>query len=299
MEVKDQSLEVRSSQISDLQFLPKNVLTIAGLTFLEARRRRLLWTVALLGLAFLVLFAIGFFIIHREMSREAGNNLGDLFEATDFFLLAGLYVVNFLMIMLAVLTSVDTIAGEISSGTIHTIVTKPLRRWEVVVGKWLGFAAMLIAFTVIMSAGTIVIIWAITGYAPNNPVQGITLMVVEGLVLLTLSILGGTRLSTLTNGVVVFMLYGLAFIAGWIEQIGAVLHNESAVNIGIIASLIMPSEAMWKRAAYLMEPPFLRSIGVHPFAAVSAPSPAMVVYTLLYIGVALAAALYCFQHRDL
>lgn len=274
-----------------------SILTIARLTFLEAQRRRLLWTVALLGLAFLILFAVGFFFIHREMSRA--STMGNLFEATDFFLLAGLYVVNFLMIMLAVLTSVDTIAGEISSGTIHTIVTKPLRRWEVVMGKWIGFAAMLIVFTLVMSAGTMAIVWAIAGYVPQNPVQGVSLMVVEGLVLLTLSILGGTRLSTLTNGVVVFMLYGLAFIAGWIEQIGAVVQNEAAVNVGIIASLIMPSEAMWKRAAYLMEPPFLRSVGVHPFAAVSAPSPAMVVYTLLYIGVALAGALYLFERRDL
>lgn len=274
-----------------------SILTIARLTFLEAQRRRLLWTVALLGLAFLILFAVGFFFIHREMSRA--STMGNLFEATDFFLLAGLYVVNFLMIMLAVLTSVDTIAGEISSGTIHTIVTKPLRRWEVVMGKWIGFAAMLIVFTLVMSAGTMAIVWAIAGYVPQNPVQGVSLMVVEGLVLLTLSILGGTRLSTLTNGVVVFMLYGLAFIAGWIEQIGAVVQNEAAVNVGIIASLIMPSEAMWKRAAYLMEPPFLRNIGVHPFAAVSAPSPAMVVYTLLYIGVALAGALYLFERRDL
>lgn len=274
-----------------------SILTIARLTFLEAQRRRLLWTVALLGLAFLILFAVGFFFIHREMSRA--STMGNLFEATDFFLLAGLYVVNFLMIMLAVLTSVDTIAGEISSGTIHTIVTKPLRRWEVVMGKWIGFAAMLIVFTLVMSAGTMAIVWAIAGYVPQNPVQGVSLMVVEGLVLLTLSILGGTRLSTLTNGVVVFMLYGLAFIAGWIEQIGAVMQNEAAVNVGIVASLIMPSEAMWKRAAYLMEPPFLRNIGVHPFAAVSAPSPAMVVYTLLYIGVALAGALYLFERRDL
>lgn len=281
----------------EIRDLGLGMLTIARLTFLEAQRRRLLWTVALLGLVFLILFAVGFFFIHREISRA--STMGNLFEATDFFLLAGLYVVNFLMIMLAVLTSVDTIAGEISSGTIHTIVTKPLRRWEVVLGKWIGFAAMLIVFTLVMSAGTMAIVRVIAGYVPQNPVQGVSLMVVEGLVLLTLSILGGTRLSTLTNGVVVFMLYGLAFIAGWIEQIGAVMQNEAAVNVGIVASLIMPSEAMWKRAAYLMEPPFLRSVGVHPFAAVSAPSPVMVVYTLLYIGVALAGALYLFERRDL
>jgi hypothetical protein len=94
----------------------------------------------------------------------------------------------------------------------------------------------------------------------------------EGLVVLTLSILGGTRLSTLTNAVVIFMLYGLAFIAGWIEQIGSFLRSEAAVNIGIIISLLIPSEAMWKRAAYLMQPSFLRELGLQ--AAPSAqPQP--------------------------
>jgi ABC-type transport system involved in multi-copper enzyme maturation permease subunit len=203
--------------------------------------------------------------------------------------------------MLAVLTSVDTIAGEIASGTIQTIVTKPLRRWQVVVGKWLGLALMLSVFTVVMCAALLLIVKLDAGYMPNNPVTAIGLIVLEGLVVLTLSILGGTRLSTLTNGVVVFMLYGLAFIAGWIEQIGSVLRSDAAVNVGIVVSLIMPSESMWKRAAYLMQPPFLRELGFSatPFGAASAPSEAMVVYTALYVVIALAVAVRWFGRRDL
>jgi ABC-type transport system involved in multi-copper enzyme maturation permease subunit len=211
------------------------------------------------------------------------------------------YAINFLVVMLAVLTSVDTIAGEIASGTIQTIVTKPLRRWQVVVGKWLGLALMLSVFTVIMCAALMLIVKLDAGYAPNNPISAIGLIVLEGLVVLTLSILGGTRLSTLTNGVVIFMLYGLAFIAGWIEQIGSVLRSDAAVNVGIVISLIIPSEAMWKRAAYLMQPPFLRELGFDatPFGAASAPSEAMVAYAVLYTGVALAVAVRWFNRRDL
>ncbi len=278
-----------------------STLTIARLTFQEARQRWLLWAVALLGLAFLGLFGIGFYFMYRDLSRHMSGNVARFLEPTNFFLMAGLYGVNFLVVMLAVLTSVDTIAGEIASGTIHTIVTKPLRRWEVVLGKWLGLAAMLSVFTVAMSVGIIAIVWVIARYLPPNPTSGVALMIVEGLVVLTLSILGGTRLSTLTNGVVVFMLYGLAFIAGWTEQIGAFIRNETAVNIGIVVSLLMPSEAMWKRAAYLMQPPFLRELGLSatPFGAASAPSNIMVIYTFVYIAAALAVALRLFQQRDL
>jgi Cu-processing system permease protein len=273
-------------------------LTIARLSFQEARQRWLLWAITLMGVAFIALFAIGFYFIHRDMTREASDERF-LFEASNFLLMAGLYVVNFLMVMLAVLISVDTIAGEVASGTIHTIVTKPLRRWEVVLGKWLGLAVMLSVFTITMSAALMAIVWFIARYWPPYPAQGTALMVLGGLVVLTLSILGGTRLSTLANGVVVFMLYGLAFIAGWIEQIGAFVYNETAVDIGIIVSLLMPSEAMWRRAAYLMQPSLVRDLGVTPFSSSSAPSQAMVLYTVGYIVVTLLAALRLFQQRDL
>jgi len=269
---------------------------IARLTFLEAWRRKLLWVVVLMGLAFCCLFGIGFYFVHRDLGR--GGRSADP-EVINVLLIIGLYVVNILTVILAVLTSADTIAGEIASGTIHTIVTKPLRRWEIVLGKWLGLGTMLTAFVVLMGAGLMAIVWFIGHYLPPNPLQGMAMMVVEGMVVLTLSILGGTRLPTLTNGVVVFMLYGLAFIAGWIEQIGAFTHNATAVNIGIVVSLLMPSETMWKRAAYLMQPPFLRQLGMSPFGTASAPSPAMVAYAIVYIAAALLAALRLFQARDL
>lgn len=277
-----------------------DALAIARLTVLEARHRRLLHAVVLMGLAFLTIFGIGFYFVHRDIVRTTrGDPITDLLQPFNVFLLLGLYVVNFLIVMLAVLTSVDTVAGEIDSGRIQTIVTKPLRRWEVVLGKWLGLSGLLVIFVVAMSTGLMAIVWRIASYWPPNPLPGMALMIVEGLILLTLSILGGTRLSTLTNGVVVFMLYGLAFIGGWIEQVGALARNEAAVNVGIVVSLLMPSEAMWKRAAYLMQPPFLREVGITPFAAASAPSNAMVVYALMYIGVGLLVAVYSFQRRDL
>ncbi|MDQ1301208.1 MAG: type transport system permease protein, partial [Chloroflexota bacterium] len=190
---------------------------------------------------------------------------------------------------------------EIASGAIQTIVTKPLRRWHVVAGKWLGLALMLTAFTVVMCAALMGIVKLEADYTARNPVQAIGLIVLEGLIVLTLSILGGTRLSTLTNGVVVFMLYGLAFIAGWIEQIGSMMRSEAAVNIGIAVSLLMPSEAMWKRAAYLLQPPFLRELGLDatPFGAATAPSEAMVGYAILYTALALFLAVKQFSGRDL
>lgn len=274
-------------------------LRIALFTILEARRRRLLWIVVGLGLLFLALFATGFHFVHRDFSQRMRIGTQDFFQASNMLLLVGLYVVNFLLVMLAVLTSADTIAGEISSGTMQTIVTKPLRRWEVVVGKWLGLAIMLCLFGLAMSLGLMAIVRVIADYAPPDPARGVGLMLLGSLVVLSISIAGGTRLSTIANGVVAFMLYGLAFVAGWIEQIGAFAENEAAVNVGIVTSLFMPAEAMWKRAAYLMQPPFLREFGISPFGTASAPSQAMVLYAICYIAISLTLATRWFGTRDL
>jgi ABC-type transport system involved in multi-copper enzyme maturation permease subunit len=200
---------------------------------------------------------------------------------------------------LTVLASVDAIAGEIASGTIQTTVTKPLRRWKIVIGKWLGLASMLAIFVAAMSAAMVGIVWGISGYVGPHLIEGTALMILEGLVVLSLATLGGTRLTTLANGVVVFMLYALAFISGWIEQIGALMRNATLTNIGIFVSLLVPSEALWRRAAYLMQPESIRKLGFGPFATATAPSGAMVVYASLYAVVLVLFAIRAFQRRDL
>ena len=110
---------------------------------------------------------------------------------------------------------------------------------------------------------------------------------------------GGAILSTLANGVLVFGLYGIAFVGGWIEQIGSFLQNQTAVNIGILSSLIIPSEALWKRAAYEMQSPLGQALGVTPFSAVSVPSSMMIAYAVVYSAAALFLAVRLFAHRDL
>ena len=84
---------------------------------------------------------------------------------------------------------------------------------------------------------------------------GLALLLLEGTVLLTLALAGGTRLSTLANGVTVFGLYGLAFVGGWMEQIGTIASNATARYIGIAASLLVPSESLWQLASHHMQPP--------------------------------------------
>lgn len=271
-----------------------SVLTVAQLTFLEARRRKLFWIILAVGLLSLFLFALGFYFIERGL-RTSMDVVQSAVRST--LLLVGLYGVNTLSVTLGVLISVDTISGEIASGTIQTIATKPLRRWEIVAGKWLGLATMLAAFVLGMAGGMIVSVWAISGYLPGRPLEGIGLIILEGWVFLSLSLLGGTYLPPLGNGVVVLMLYGLDFVAGWIGQIGELLSNRTTMIIGTVVRFLVPGEAMWQRAAHVMEPAPL--VGLTPFTIGGDPGVGMVVYTLLYLVAVLGITVYLFGRRDL
>ena len=276
---------------------------IAWLTLREARRRRLLLVGLLLGLAFLLLYGLGFYFLHRDLLRASqaarGPGLLAAREMSTTFTMMGLYAVNFLVVMVTVLSSVDTISGEIASHSIQSIVTKPIARWQVLLGKWLGYALMIGATVLLLAGGVLVISFLISGFVANNLIPGLILMMMVGWVLLTLTLLGGTLFSTLTNGVVVFMLFILAFMGGWTEQVGAAIRNDTALNIGIVSSLLMPTEALWRRAAALMQPSSLTGPFNSPFVSISVPSPAMVIYAVIYAAAALCAAVWVFRQRDL
>lgn len=277
------------------------LFVITELTIREAQRRKILWVALLMGLAFIALFATGMHYIVREMETyglDLSNDLDML--PINALVMAGLYVTNFLVVIMSVLISVAAISSEIESRLIDTIVVKPMRRWEIVVGKWLGFAVMSVLYNWLIAGGILMVAWLRVGFTYDTPFRGLALMSLNPLIVMTLTIAGGTRFSTLANGVLAFMLYGLAFIGGWVETIGSVMRNDAAVNIGIIASLLMPIEAVWRKVAVIFQPMQANDLNfAGPFAVTSEPSDAMMVYAVVYIIALLAISVWSFGRRDL
>jgi Cu-processing system permease protein len=76
---------------------------------------------------------------------------------------------------------------------------------------------MLAVYVGAMFAGTLAGYW-IVGVTLQNPLRGGPLVCLECLLVLTATFLVGTWFSTLTNGVIVLGLNGLAFLGGWLEQ---------------------------------------------------------------------------------
>ncbi len=278
------------------------ILVIAKLTFREAARRKIALTAALLGLAFLLLYNLAFYFV-RTQQGFSGLPQAELAqrEAFNLLLMAGLYAANFMSGVMSALVAADSLAGEINSGAIHTVVSKPVRRAEVVIGKWLGFAGLMGLYLLLLAGGLIASVGIQAGLFPSNVLLGLALMYLTSLLVVSVTLAFSARLSTLATGAAVFGMYGLAFLGGWVEQIGAVLKSQTAVDIGIVASLLMPSESLWRRASFEMTSPILRSLGnFNPFGGGEAvPSMLMVAYAALFALGAVWVAIRTFSARDL
>jgi Cu-processing system permease protein len=282
----------------------KKIWIIARMTFRENVRKRIVLTGLALGLIFLTVFTIGFRMVYINGLNgvDRPNEMLSrmiVTEATNMLLLAGLYAVTFLSAAMGALLGADTLSGEINSGTIQTIVTKPVRRSDVVLGKWLGFAILLGLYSLLMSGGTVLSIWTQSGYVPPNVLKGLSLIYLESVLIMTLSLFCSSFMSGLATGGVVFGLYGLAFIGGWVEQIGVAIQNQTVVQVGIITSLIIPSESLWRRASFEMQSPVSAALGFSPFSSTSVPSPLMLGYAVFYLIIVLMFTISTFQRRDL
>jgi ABC-type transport system involved in multi-copper enzyme maturation permease subunit len=274
-------------------------LTIVHLTLHEAARRRILFAALLGALAFLVLFAIGFHFVARDVARHGPISAVQKRLILNFFTLAGLFATNFLSVLSAVLLPIDTLSGEISSGVMQTLASKPVRRSEILLGKWFAYWLVCAGYLLLVAGGVLAVARFAGHFLPPNPVQGVALMLLETTCFVTLSIAGGTRLSTVTNGVLAFALFGLAFIGSSIEQIAAMTNNLAARNVGAVTSLLVPTDAMWQLAAHVMQPPLLSELHATPFSTASVPSVAMVWWAAGWALGVLLLALRGFARRPL
>ena len=174
--------------------------------------------------------------------------------AATVLTVAGLYVVNFLVTAVAILLPIDSLSGEISSGVIQTLASKPVDRAAIVVGKWLAYLGMTAAYLALMGGGVVLSMRLFADYQAPAVLAPMGLMLLGAAVMLSITIAGGVRFSTITNGIVAFGFYGIAFIAGWMEQILSLFGNSTARHVGTVVSLLSPADAMWRRAAYELQP---------------------------------------------
>ncbi len=280
------------------------VLTIARYTLHEAARKRLLLAVIALTVLFLAVYGAGSHYLADQVRVGAPRGAPSLTFIAALMAVMAFYIVSFLVSLLAVFVSVGSVASEIETGTILALAARPIRRWQIVAGKWLALAALIGVYIVAVGVGVLVLTQQSTGYEPPSPVPALVLIFLEALVLLSLSMLGSTFLSTLTNGALAFMLYGVAWVGGLVEAIGSIFGNHAMMNAGIIASLLIPSDALWKGASFHLQPVAMilaqnLTPAANPFTSATPIAPSMLIYSVAYVAASLLLAMRVFSTRDL
>jgi ABC-type transport system involved in multi-copper enzyme maturation permease subunit len=282
-----------------------HALTIARFTIHEAVSRRLILSAAVLSLLFLGLYVLGFSFVFTNAPPFARGNAtpNDVATAGTILTVLGLYAVHFLSSFVSLFLTVGAISSEIDSGTLHAVVARPIRRADVVVGRWLAYSGLIATYVVAMSGMILLLAWLIAGYQAFDTVRAIGLMVLGAILLLTISLFGSTLFSTLANGVIAFTLFGLAWLGGIIEYTGGIVQNPSMVNLGIGVSLLVPSDAIWKAASFYAQSPLFLAIGGTrgqvPFIGAAPPTAALVIWALAYPALFLLLAVRAFSRRDL
>jgi len=127
--------------ISDIfSMSPTRILAVARLTLKEAIRRKALMVFVLFAL--LLMFA-GWFL-------SSGNSRATISVGVQIWFL--LTAISWLVLPAVMFLSCWSIPEEIRVRSLHTVVTKPIRRIEVVLGRMVGFGAVVTTVVVIMGA---------------------------------------------------------------------------------------------------------------------------------------------------
>jgi len=276
------------------------MLALARFTFLEAVRRRFIAASVGLTLVFLILFAIGthFAVVELETSPLILPSFRPVLLAQ--LLLTGVWLVSMASGMLAIFASCGTLSAEIENHTLQSIAVKPVRRLEIVLGKWLGLTAMAVVYSSLAAAGVITIVWLRSGYAAPSPTTAVAALMLQAALLVSLTMLVSAFLPSLAAGIAVFLLHALAMAGGIEEQIGVVLRNQTMQDIGIWISVLIPTDAMGKIAAGALQTAPSGALAMTgPFSVVYPPSPWMALYAVIYLAVCLAIAVARFERCDL
>jgi Cu-processing system permease protein len=276
----------------------RDVITVAHLTLVEARRRRIVLAGAVCALAFLAVVSVAVVFANREMSADPRTSFVERQGTLTAIMLVGFMAANFLSVIFAILLPVDTLSGEIDSGVMQTLASKPIDRAQIVLGKWAGHLLLALAYLLLLCAGILLVIRGVSGLAPAGAAVALPLLMLEFTRSLTVSVAGGARFSTVTNAIVAVGIYGVSFIGGFVEQIGGFAGISSMRMIGVLVSLVSPADSMWRLAAHYMEPEVMRSTGMLALGA-AVPTAPMVWWAAGYTVLTLLYAVHAFHRRAL
>ena len=289
---------------------PRAVAVVARLTLREASRRRLLVAVVVLTV---VLIGASAWAFQRLTALPCGGHPCSPLEQKGLaavLVMLMTFMYSFVFAVGAVFVTAPLISGEVESGVALSLVTRPLRRGELVLGKWLGVAVLIGGYTIATTGGEFIAVRALVGYTPPHPLTAIAFLVAEAVVMITLSLAFSTRLAPMTGGIIALVLFGLAWIGGIAQGIGTALGSDTVRNAGLATKFALPADGLWRGALFNIEPalvdlfggaqsPSRTDMAANPFYVLGGPSHGYLLWVAAWVVAVLALAVLSFRRRDL
>ena len=280
---------------------------IARLTIAEAARRRILWV--LLGLT-LVSVSLTTWGVERLVSLARGGDATELEiqVGVSQVLILVAFMFSFVLAMTAAFLGAPAIASDLESGVAHAILARPIRRADLVVGRWIGLVVIVVGYACASGLLEIVTVRFVSGYTPPEPILAVGFLSAQAIVLLTFAMLLSTRLPAIASGAVCVVLFGLGWMAGVFAGVGRFFNAGPLVDVAEASRWLLPSDGLWRGTIYSLEPPAVVLVAVgrggpaaqaNPFFATSLPPTPFLLWSAAWLVLVLAAAAFSLSRRDL
>jgi ABC-type transport system involved in multi-copper enzyme maturation permease subunit len=253
------------------------ITCIASNTFREAARDRVLYNL----IAFAVLLS-GAAILVGQISIDIEKLV---------VINLGLTAVSLFGVVIAIFIGIGLVSKEIEKRTLYTVLSRPVRRWEFIVGKFFGLAVTLVVNAFFMAIGVFgaLLYVAHKFQKPDGWVLvALYFIILQFVIICSLALLFSSFSSPLLSAVLAFSL----FVIGTFSED---LRNFAAMANG---------GTKWLATAVAYIVPNFSALNVISSVAHGQPVPGQLivyntVYALLYASMALCGAVLIFQRRNL
>ena len=283
------------------------MIVVARLTVRELFRRRVVWVLAALTIVSVALVGWG---LDRlvDLAREHQSSEVEIRIGVSQVLILVAFMFSFVLAMTAAFVGAPMIGGDLESGVAYAILARPLRRADLVIGRWIGSAIVVVAYAVasgLLAIGAAVLV---SGFGPPEPLLAVAFLAGEALILLTLTLALGSVLPSIAAGAIAVVGFGLGWMAGVLAGVATALGVEGLKAVAEVSRWILPTDGLWRGVIYGLEPPLVVLIAAgrapniveaNPFYAATPPPLSFVIWSIAWMALVLGLATWWFARRDL
>lgn len=198
-------------------------------------------------------------------------------------------IITLLCSLVAVLVAADLIPGEMESRSIYYLLSRPVRRWQYLVGKLLSVAAILL-ITIVMVGGAFVVMIVIKkGQVPNNVLTGLYFIYLKSLIVAAMTMMFSVCLSRIITVSIVIMVYCAASFKDMF------VHFAGKMEIPVLGALLKSVQFLLPSFDYLA----VGDAVVHNFQVPMSYLASTGFYAVGYTVACLGVALLLFSRKDL